>query len=396
MENLKKYVRSHTNHVFLLMVTAILCVTSGIVFHHWPEYVVVGNMLIGLVFLFWIWQALYRGGDYRKDFLLKMVCTAAMLIASNRLFTMEAWIASFPFMKGVEPTLLFFVGLLGVLLAMGLYKLLPHYKQKIGAGKKPSAGENGRQEDGAPHGTATDAAQVTGGSGEPSRRRFGPYLFCGIGVLLLMAVIVIVFVLSKNGISAWLFSRDSLKNIVYAIVELVLIAGAAVVILSAIISAIIYLGNTLRNWVDRKTLQKDDYRVISMSIAGIILVLAVVFLPEITIETFRSEMISGKWLAGAAYLLAFAVLFGFLTVAIYILIILISDMQVQDIKKKLQEGKLGKYIGQVSEIIRDFFDVILGTIGGALKFALFVPGFLKYMQKMIEGDDQDESKNGEE
>ena len=102
MENLKKYVRSHTNHVFLLIVTAILCVTSGIVFHRWPEYVVVGNMLVGLIFLFWIWQALYRGGDYRKDFLLKMVCTAAMLIAINRLFTMEAWIAYFPFMKGVE------------------------------------------------------------------------------------------------------------------------------------------------------------------------------------------------------------------------------------------------------------------------------------------------------
>lgn len=395
MENLKKYVRSHTNHVFLLMVTAILCVTSGIVFHRWPEYVVVGNMLVGLIFLFWIWQALYRGGDYRKDFLLKMVCTAAMLIAINRLFTMEAWIAYFPFMKGVEPTLLFFVGLLGVLLAMGLYKLLPHYKQKIGAGKKPSARENGRQEDGAPHGTATDAAQVTGGSGEPSHRRFGPYLLCGIGVLLLMAVIV-TFALSKNDISAWLFSRDSLKNIVYAIVELVLIAGAAVVILFATVNVLIYLGNTLKNWADRKTLQKDDYRVISMSIAGIILLLAIVFLPEITIETFRSKMISGKWLAGAAYLLAVAVLFGFLTVAIYILIIVISDLQAQEVKKKLREGKLREYIEQVSEIIRDFFDVILGTIGGTLKFVLFVPGFLKYMQKMIEGNDQDESKNGEE
>ena len=395
MENLKKYVRSHVNHIYLFMVTAILCVMSGIVFHHWPEYVVVGNMLVALIFLFWIWQALYRGGDYRKDFLLKTVCTVAMLIAINRLFTMEAWIAYFPFMKRVEPTLLFFAGLLGVLLAMGLYKLLPHYKQKIGAVKKPSVRENGRQEAGASHATATDAAHVTGGDREPSHRRFGPYLLCGIGVLLLMAVIVIVFALSKNGISAWLFSRDSLKNIVYAIAELVLIAGAAVVILSAIISMAIYLGNTLRNWADRKTLQKDDYRVISMSIAGIILVLAVVFLPEITIETFRSEMISGKWLAGAAYLLAFAVLFGFLTVAIYILIILMSDMQVQDIKKKLREGKLGEYIGQVSEIIQDFFDVILGTIGGALKFALFVPGFLKYMQKMIGEDDYGESSEGE-
>ena len=36
MENLKKYVRSHVNHIFLFMVTAILCVMSGIVFHHWP------------------------------------------------------------------------------------------------------------------------------------------------------------------------------------------------------------------------------------------------------------------------------------------------------------------------------------------------------------------------
>ncbi len=72
-----------------------------------------------------------------------------------------------------------------------------------------------------------------------------------------------------------------------------------------------------------------------------------------------------------------------------------SDMQVQDIKKKLREGKLGEYIGQVSEIIQDFFDVILGTIGGALKFALFVPGFLKYMQKMIGEDDYGESSEGE-
>ncbi len=395
MENLKKYVRSHVNHIFLFMVTAILCVMSGIVFHHWPEYVVVGNMLVALIFLFWIWQALYRGGDYRKDFLLKTVCTVAMLIAINRLFTMEAWIAYFPFMKRVEPTLLFFVGLLGVLLAMGLYKLLPHYKQKIGAIKKPSAGENGRQEDGAPHTTATDAAHVTGGGREPSRRRFGPYLFCGIGVLLLMAVIVIVFALSKNGISAWLFSRDSLKNIVYAIAELALIAGVAVVILSAIISAVIYLGNTLRNWADRKTLQKDDYRVISVSIAGIILVIALVFFPETTIAAFQSEMVSGKWLAGPAYLLAFAVLFGFLTVAIYILITLMSDAQVHRIKERLRGEKFREYIDKVADIIKDFFDIILGTIGGALKFALFVPGFLKYMQKMIEGDDCGESDERE-
>ena len=206
-------------------------------------------------------------------------------------------------------------------------------------------------------------------------------------------MIVTAFVLSKNNISTWLFSRDSLKNIVYAIVELVLIAGAAVAILSATMSVAIYLGNTLRNWADRKTLEKDDYRVISMSIAGIILVLAIVFLPEITIETFRSEMISGKWLAGAAYLLAFAVLFGFLTITIYILIIMMSDVRTQEIKK-LREGKFGEYIEQIFEIIRDFFNVILGTIGCALKFAMFVPGFLEDMKKMIKEDDKDESKKG--
>ena len=104
-------------------------------------------------------------------------------------------------------------------------------------------------------------------------------------------------------------------------------------------------------------------------------------------------MISGKWLAGAAYLLAFAVLFGFLTITIYILIIMMSDVRTQEIKK-LREGKFGEYIEQIFEIIRDFFNVILGTIGCALKFAMFVPGFLEDMKKMIKEDDKDESKKG--
>lgn len=389
MENFKKYVKSHVNQILLITITAILCVTCGLIFHRWPKYVVLGNMFIGLFFSFSVWLALYKGGDYRKDFLLKLVCVCAMLIAVNRLFTMEAWIVCFPILSKVDPTLLFFVGMFIVLLTMGIYKLLPHYKQKTGR-----AGKSGRREDGqkdkTDHTGIPDQSDL-GGKRQRSRET-GLYLLFGICALLVMAAIISVPVARKLGIAVDFFDQSFVKQIIYAAVTMVLITVATLVLIGVFVSFVLRIWHMIKNLTgalrQQNSLNGDGYRIISLVAAGV-MTAAAVMLPDESLKNVQNDLISGRWLAGSVRLLSYAVLFGFLTVAIYMLIILISENKLKEIKDKLNKEPFSEYVREIGEIIKNFFEVILGTIGGTLKFVLFIPSFLEYMQKMIEGDDKD-------
>ncbi len=391
MESIKKYVKEHVNEILLAAVTIVLSVAAGVVFYHWPEYIPLGNVGVALFLLWWLWPAVVKGGEYRKGLLFRALCTVALALGVNQLFTAEAWMGIFPFLRQVPPGVLFFLAVVGIVLAVLIWKLVLNYRQKRGA--EPSD----------PGGTTGVAGQPEEGHELQKRKQIAKRAIAVYIVVIVLELVATAICVFKGGQLSELLDEDVLEILANITIVSVLIFLIPRYIGGIILSGLSYIQGKSREFAgtyqseeERKRLQDADSLLVCIAAAaGICAIGASKMSEKMTLENLQTMLQKGDWLAGVLYIVTIIVAVFITTLIVRNVMERFKAIGTEENRKKIQAStnRIGR---KINRIISKIADIILGTFESTLDFVMFVPGFLGYMNEMIGGKENREKEDGED
>lgn len=389
-------------HIFL---TFIFCIFLAVFLGAYPDYLLVGNLVLVLILVYWFYRFIFK--RLYADSFLKAVCTLAMIISANQLYSYNKLEKIFPWLKSVEHSWVLIGVTVMLIVLLLIFKLLTYIEPASGVEIQidESAVSNAKIGSANRQGIVGDGILGIDEENERKESFFSFLRFLCVLVLVCILVvipIVLLYLFNMNELDKTDLDFDRLFTFLVSYgASFLLIFFALVIIIITLIYIAKYIYIQIRAF---KKINKEDlenhYPVPTYAFSVILVCILLFFswrISNFSLDDLTEELVHGKYLVLPIAVVVTMVLFFILVQIIHAIILLLSNMSAEVIKqfmkKILREWRIGT---RISVIIGDIFDIILDTMLSALSFVKFIPDFFSAMSRMILNDDDEEDNEIEE
>lgn len=385
MSVFQNFVKNNTVLVLHVFCTSILCVLLRVFFIKYPNYLLFGNLFLALLLVYCFYRIFFK--NIYADSFLKSICLLAIIVAINQLYTYDKLIKIFPFLANINANWLVVAFVIIIVVFLIIFKLLT-YMEPSGSIqiKKISDGIlNEKNFNSIPLYNPCD-----------NFLKFIYFLvmlvvFC----IVLLIPVVLLYLFNKHGLDKTALDFDKLISFLvgYGVAFLLILFALIVVIITlTYVAKYIYIQICSFKRANAEDIEKL-YPIPVYAFSVIIVCLLLFFIwrvTEFSLDDLTEILATGNYLVFPIAVIVTMILFFLLVQIIHAIILMLSKMSAEDVKKFIDEKEKELKIGlRITKIIESIVDIILDTIISILEFIKCVPNFFSAMNKMVLLDDDE-------